>query len=86
MINNENARLDLDEKHKMAILIPDHIFEDFQVYGLIFELFQTQQKGILLDPFLSGFCFLFHSFLLLSLRYVGKLCDLWVIFPMNQDV
>ena len=59
MINSGSVIPDPDEKHKKAILIQDHISEDFQAYELIFEPFQTLQIGILLDLFSPVSCFLF---------------------------
>ena len=43
VINNESVQHDLYEKHRKEVQYQDHIFEDFQVYELIFELFQIQK-------------------------------------------
>ena len=45
-LHKRNVPLGLNEIHKMANLTIDHIFEDFKVDELIFELFQTKKINI----------------------------------------
>lgn len=48
-LRKRSVILDHYGTHKMAVLIIDHIFEDFIVDEPIFELFQIQKINILLS-------------------------------------